>query len=187
MGGRKRGSGTIKTNNVQQLMRQGDLFGSPFSVHKWLTKQWFLQSFSIFQNICPAISMQLLVCNLQLFTAGNASRPGVRHAIEALLGKLQLSAWLPAFTGEGIYIPAAQPCQVTHWQEQGVNLTWPHSPAARPASFRSLVQAGGGCFSIPTRYSPNAGTSQISNPEGIIVSFLYMSGHSNFFLLNIFG
>lgn len=37
----------------------------------------------VFQNICPAISMQLLVCNLQLLTAGNASRPGVTDAIES--------------------------------------------------------------------------------------------------------
>lgn len=95
------------------------------------------------QNICPAISMQLLVCNLQLFTAGNASRPGVRDAFESC-GE---SCCSHHRRGGGICIQEHQPCQVTHWQEQGVNPTWPDSPAGAGAS--EVWSRRRGCFSIP--------------------------------------
>lgn len=148
------------------------------------SKQWFRQSFSVFQNICPAISIQLLVCNLQLFTAGNASRPGVWHAIECCWESCSSPPGSLLSPEEEEFVSkVAQPCQVTHWQEQGVNTTWPDSPA------RELQKSGPGRRRLlfhSCKCSPNAGTSQISNPEGSIGSFLYKRGHSIFWL-NIFG
>lgn len=85
----------------------------------------FYKASPLFQNICPAISMQLLVCNLQLFSADSASRPGVTNAFESCWESC--CSLTPCFhqRGAGICIQEAQPCQVTHWQEQGVNPTCP--------------------------------------------------------------
>lgn len=100
------------------------------------------------QNICPAISMQLLVCNLQLFTAGNESRPGVTDAFESCWESCcSLAPCFHQSRGGGFSIQEHQPCQVTHWQEQGVNPTWLDSPASAGAS--EVWSRWRGCFSIP--------------------------------------
>lgn len=90
--------------------------------------------------------------------------------------------WLPAFSGERRrnLCPrrSALPGYTLARARGKSHLAWFSSQCW---SFRSLVQAEGLLFHS-CKHLPNAGTSQISNPEGTTVSFLYRAGSPTFWL-----
>lgn len=140
----------MRMGNVQQIFCQGDFWVHLFPSVSDSQSSGFYKVPPVFPNICPAISMQLLVCNLQLFTAGNASRLGVTDAFESCWESCCSLApcFHPRRGGGGICVQEDQPCQVIHWQEQGANPTWPDSPD-RAAGASEVWSRWRGCFSIP--------------------------------------